>query len=147
MSKNSESLYQKIAKDLAADISRGMYKPGSPLLKQSEYALSYGVSCGTVKKAFAILERNGLIRPVKGHGTYVNAFENSAELDSGSMRGDFLASHHASTTRVLSQGVAYASPSVAENLETEVYAPCYRIQLIRLLNQQPVVLQNIYIRS
>lgn len=99
-----------------------------------------------MKKAFAILERNGLIRPVKGHGTYVNAFENSAELDSGSMRGDFLASHHASTTRVLSQGVAYASPSVAENLETEVYAPCYRIQLIRLLNQQPVVLQNIYIR-
>ncbi|MCI8565170.1 MAG: GntR family transcriptional regulator [Lachnospiraceae bacterium] len=120
MSKNSKILYQKIANDLANDISRGMYKPGSPLLKQSEYALSYGVSCGTVKKAFAVLEQNGLIRPVKGHGTYVNAFENNAELDSGSLRGDLLASNQPTVTRVLSQGVAYAS--------------------------QPVALQNIYIR-
>ncbi len=146
MSKNSKILYQKIANDLANDISRGMYKPGSPLLKQSEYALSYGVSCGTVKKAFAVLEQNGLIRPVKGHGTYVNAFENNAELDSGSLRGDLLASNQPTVTRVLSQGVAYASQPVAENLEIELHAPCYRIQLIRLLNNQPVVLQNIYIR-
>lgn len=146
MPKNSEPLYQKIANDITNDIGRGMYKPGSPLYKQSEYARSYGTSCGTVKKAFAALKKNGLIHPVKGHGTYVIAFESSAEHDSGSYRGDLLASNQSSTTQMVSQGVAYANSQVAENLEIEPHAPCYRIQLIRSLNGQPLVFQNIYIR-
>lgn len=146
MSKRSEPLYQKIANDISNNIGKGIYKPGSPLRKQSEYAFQYGTSCGTVKKAFALLEKNGLIHPVKGHGTYVKAFQNSADSDSGSFRGDAHTSSQSPATQVISQGVAYANPQVAENLGILPSAPCYRIQLVRLLDDQPIVFQSIYIR-
>ena len=146
MSKKAEPLYKKIARDISIDIGKGIYKSTTPLKFQSEYAREYQTSTGTVKKAFSLLKRNGLICPVKGHGTYVNAFETDPNNDSGSYRLGFISSKQSPATKVLSQGIIYTNKTISAALEVELFSPCYRLQLLRLINNHPITLQNIYIR-
>jgi GntR family transcriptional regulator len=63
--------YRDLAAVLRAAIQRGDYPPGSTLPKQQEIANEYGVSLGTVHKAVAVLEAEGLVTPVRRRGTVV----------------------------------------------------------------------------
>ncbi|MHA6805350.1 GntR family transcriptional regulator [Salinifilum ghardaiensis] len=65
--------YKEVAADLRAALESGQYPPGSTLPKQRELAETYGVNLGTIRKAVAALESEGLVTPVRRRGTVVRS--------------------------------------------------------------------------
>ncbi len=72
--------YQAIADDLAQSILSGQFAMGDKLPPHRDLALRLGVTAGTISRAYACLERNGLARARVGDGTYVQALEPSESL-------------------------------------------------------------------
>jgi len=65
--------YQTIANEFRARVYAGDFHVGSQLPLEGELAGHYGVARGTVRKALAVLEGEGLVRRERGKGTFVRA--------------------------------------------------------------------------
>jgi GntR family transcriptional regulator len=65
--------YRQVADALTHAIDSGTYTPGAKLPPHAAVAEQYGVSVGTVKRAFADLQNAGLIVTRQGQGSYVRA--------------------------------------------------------------------------
>ncbi|MEA2502103.1 MAG: GntR family transcriptional regulator [Actinomycetota bacterium] len=63
--------YRQLAAELRAGIERGDYPPDTTLPKQADLARQFGVNVGTVRKAVAVLEAEGLVTPIRRKGTVV----------------------------------------------------------------------------
>lgn len=63
--------YRQIVEDLRVRIRAGEYAPGGQLPSLSKLMAKHGVAGGTVDKAIAILEAEGLVRSEHGKGTFV----------------------------------------------------------------------------
>lgn len=72
--------YQAIADDLTQSILAGQLAVGEKLPPQRELALRLGVTAGTVSRAYASLERQGLASARVGDGTYVRAYDRNPAL-------------------------------------------------------------------
>ena len=68
---NAESRYGAIVQALRRDIVAGKLKPGERLPTHRELADSLGVAVGTVTRAYAEAERQGLVQGEIGRGTFV----------------------------------------------------------------------------
>src|SRR5260370_36523556 len=66
-----QSGYRKVAAVVRSGIERGEFAPDTNLPKQTDIAHSFGVNVGTVRKAVALLESEGLVTPVRRRGTVV----------------------------------------------------------------------------
>lgn len=71
----SKPKYQSIAEDLAQAILNGQVPMGEKLPPQRNLAHRLGVTTGTISRAYAILERQGLATARVGDGTYVRSAE------------------------------------------------------------------------
>ena len=67
--------YQQVADALRAEISSGRYRPGDRFPTHGEAAAAYRVALGTVKRAYAELQDQGLIVTRQGQGSFVRATE------------------------------------------------------------------------
>lgn len=65
------STVERLTLALADDIIEGQLKGGDRLPAHRALAWRLGIGLGTVTKAYAALERRGLVRGVKGRGTFV----------------------------------------------------------------------------
>lgn len=75
LSDSSKPKYQAIAEELAQSILGGQLATGDKLPPQRDLAQRLGVTTGTVSRAYASLERQGLATARVGDGTYVRALE------------------------------------------------------------------------
>src|SRR5438128_1384378 len=57
--------------DLIRDINAGRLRPGSRLPSEPDLAARFGVSRATLREALHGLESEGLLRRMRGSGTYV----------------------------------------------------------------------------
>lgn len=64
-------LYLKIGELLHREIAAGRWLPGERLPPESDLASNLGVAVGTLRKALAALEEEGLLERRQGSGTYV----------------------------------------------------------------------------
>ena len=62
---------ERLVLALADDIIEGRLRGGDRLPAHRDLAWKLGIGLGTVTKAYAVLERRGLTRSVKGRGTFV----------------------------------------------------------------------------
>jgi len=67
--------YQQVKMHLQNQIRSGVFSPGTPLPKERELAVSLDVAAGTLRQALQELEADGLIRRVRGQGTFATTFE------------------------------------------------------------------------
>lgn len=67
--------YRQVAEALRAEISSGRYQPGDRFPTHGEVATAYRVALGTVKRAYAELQDQGLIVTRQGQGSFVRAIE------------------------------------------------------------------------
>ncbi len=77
----SKPKYQSIAEDLAQAILNGQVPMGEKLPPQRNLAHRLGVTTGTISRAYAILERQGLATARVGDGTYVRSVEHVPASD------------------------------------------------------------------
>lgn len=62
---------ERLASALAEDILAGRLGSGERLPAHRDLSFRLGIGLGTVTKAYALLERRGLVRSVRGRGTFV----------------------------------------------------------------------------
>jgi len=60
----------RLVEALSADLLDGRLESGARLPAHRDLAYRLGIGLGTVTKAYAVLERRGLVRSVKGRGTF-----------------------------------------------------------------------------
>lgn len=60
-----------IVTDIKEQVSKGILKPGNKIKSENELSEEYGLSRQTVRHSIAVLEEEGLVRKVKGSGTYI----------------------------------------------------------------------------
>jgi DNA-binding LacI/PurR family transcriptional regulator len=68
----SATKYEQLCIKLIADVQAGRLKAGDALPPEPEFAEQLNVARSTVRQAFAHLERQGLIRRVRGKGTFIH---------------------------------------------------------------------------
>ncbi|MBO5247124.1 MAG: GntR family transcriptional regulator [Eubacterium sp.] len=68
----SSPKYMELANWVMEQIREQKLRPGQKLYSEHELQQMFGVSRQTVRKAFAVLEKDGVIHSVRGSGTYVN---------------------------------------------------------------------------
>jgi DNA-binding GntR family transcriptional regulator len=76
--------YRQVADALRSQIESGALKPGDKLPPHRAVVTDFGVSLGTVKRAYAALQADGLIVSRQGQGSFVRprrAADESAEAD------------------------------------------------------------------
>ena len=64
-------LYMQMAEEIATQIEKGDLLPGAQLPPQRDFAYARGVTTGTVLRAYAELQRRGLIESTVGRGSFV----------------------------------------------------------------------------
>ncbi|WP_126424875.1 FadR/GntR family transcriptional regulator [Brevibacillus marinus] len=65
-------VYEDVIEQIENMIIAGKYKPGDVLPTERELAQSFGISRNTLREAFRILEREGLVETRPGGGRYVS---------------------------------------------------------------------------
>ncbi len=66
-------IYEQIAEQIRNQIRQGTLKSNDPLPSVRSFAKDYRISALTVKKAYDLLEEEGLVHTVHGKGTYIAA--------------------------------------------------------------------------
>lgn len=64
--------YMELAKWINEQIQEKKLRPGQKLYSENELREMFGVSRQTVRRALAMLEQEGILRSVRGSGTYIN---------------------------------------------------------------------------
>jgi len=64
-------LYQRLRDQIAGEITRNVWGPGTAIPTEAELAQTHQVAVGTVRKAIDLLVAEGLIERSQGRGTYV----------------------------------------------------------------------------
>ena len=81
---SSRLKWQAVSSFLSRQLAAGAYRPGDILPSENQISKSIGVARNTVRQAFAELEKEGLIKRVRGKGTVVaphNQKTNSQQLE------------------------------------------------------------------
>ncbi|HEX9680710.1 MAG TPA: GntR family transcriptional regulator [Anaerolineales bacterium] len=136
-------LYLQIAESLLDRIESGELAPGDRLPPERELSERLGVNRMTVRRALRNLEDQGLLSRRQGDGTYVaepKIERQAARLVSftrGMQRRGLTPG-----TRLISVELRPVEASLARSLRLPVAAPLHDILRLRLLNQEPVILER-----
>ena len=69
---NGIPIYIQLRDQILAAIGRGLLKPGSRLPTMREVAVGLSIDLNTVQRAYAELERDGVLSVVQGRGSFVS---------------------------------------------------------------------------
>lgn len=138
--------YLSIASTIRRKISEGSYRPNRLLPSQKELARIFQTSMMTMRQALSVLEREGLIVFEHGVGTFVasggindrvlrlQGFQN--EMEEHSIR---------ISTKIVEKSLSVADEKISELFSAAANEGVCRIIRLRLLGEQPIVLQRSYI--
>jgi GntR family transcriptional regulator len=139
-------LHVAIASRAEARISDGTWAPGSRLPPERELCRVLDVSRSTLRQALGDLERRGLITRRQGRGTFVARPRVEADATSYFTLGAALqASGGTLRTQVIALGGAEADESLAAELDVAPGAPVMRLERLRLLDGEPIVLETAHL--
>jgi len=68
---NGVPIYVQLRDQIAGAVGRGALKPGARLPTMREVAVALRIDLNTVQRAYAELERDGLVTMVRGRGSFV----------------------------------------------------------------------------
>ena len=136
-------IYIQIAENLLERISAGELAPDERLPSERELSQTLNVSRMTLRAALRVLDNKGLLVRRPGDGTYIakqRIERQAAKLvpftESMSSRG------YQASAKLLVFERRLAEVSVATKLKVNVSASIYYFQRLRLINQEPVLLET-----
>lgn len=148
MSTDQKALYQQIADNIQEQIISGELQSGDRIQSEREMSQELGVNRLTVRRAFNVLEERGLIDRRHGGGTYVTAPR--IERIAGELFPFTLGIQKLGMTPGAEQ-ISFeqipADGSLAAVLALSVGSPVYHIYRVRLINQEPVVLEQFFVSA
>lgn len=140
--------YQLIANTIKERIIKGIYPQQSFLPKQEELAEEFSVSKITVKSALDLLEREGFVYKESGLGTKVlSNLTLLGQHDSPVNSFAGLSAENGSdrvSSKIIKFEVAFPSADLCEKLNLDENDPVYEIIRLRLLDDEPLVIEHTY---
>jgi GntR family transcriptional regulator len=117
------------------------------LPSESELGEAYEVSRTVVRQALEGLERAGLIHRIKGKGAFVSERKVVARLlqDPSGFQANMEAEGLVVATRVLDQAIVPAPSDVADALRLAPGEPVLRLERLRFVEGEPVLLGTSYV--
>ncbi len=139
-------LYVQIQEYIAELILSGKIPPDTKLPSEREFSQELGVSRMTVRRSVTELVNEGILERRHGSGTYVakpkvtyEARELINYVQAMRSRGLDV------TSQLLEFGQVPASRRLAERLQVEIGDPLYRVEILRLANRAPCVVERDYL--
>ena len=137
------SRYAALAAALRARVVAGEWPPGSALPAESLLATEHQVALGTIRRALELLVAQGLVERVHGRGTFVRHGIAGASMlrffrfDSGT--------GEVPRSRILSRQRVAAPAAAARRLGLATGEVVLRLQRLRLLADQPCLLEDLWL--
>lgn len=136
--KNERTKYQVLIDYIVGQIENGILTPGDKLSSENELSRKFGISRQTVRTAIGILEEQGVLRRVKGSGTYLS----DRRRESLEQR---------SRIAVLTTYVdSYIFPKIIQGIEETLFERGYSVQIAftnNTLEREKSVLSDIISRD
>ncbi|PJF41090.1 MAG: hypothetical protein CUN55_12005 [Phototrophicales bacterium] len=140
--------YVRLIESIKADIHNHILRPQQQLPNEDTLAAKYGVSRGTVRKALAELQRQGLIRIEQGRGTFVNGTKPTVNGFSLVEFDQYLRQQNrAIKTETLSFETITATPQLAERLACPSNSRLFHITQRHLIDNVPSVYEERYFQK
>src|SRR5262245_5006862 len=134
-------LYRRLLAQLRSDLASGRLRPGDVIPPELEIARSHGISRHTVRAAILELAREGLLRRERGRGTFVQPRPVVQSLSSFYSFAHVMANRGLPyLTQVLHRRLTTADAAAAERLGLAAGAPVVEMELLRLAEGSPLVL-------
>lgn len=146
LKQNGIPLYHQLKEIFVEKIVNGEWRPNEVIPNENDLSSEYGVSRGPVRQALEQLVREGLLSRKQGKGTWV--------LPPKIERG--LGAFYSFTTLIEQKGMhasarllgfeeAEASGGVARALSLTPGEPLYKMRRLRLADEEPFILETIYV--
>ncbi|WP_431018623.1 GntR family transcriptional regulator [Burkholderia cepacia] len=139
-------LYVQIKDTLRARILDGTYAPHSRMPSEHELCAAFGVSRITVRQALGDLQKEGLLFKLHGKGTFVSkpkAFQNVTSLQGFAEAMSSMG--YEIVNQVRGVRTVKADRHLATKLNVLEGAPLVEIHRVRLLNREPVSLEQTWV--
>jgi GntR family transcriptional regulator, N-acetylglucosamine utilization regulator len=139
-------LYHQIGRTLRQLIEDDQLHPGEGIPSEWELAGLCGVSRLTVRRALDELVRDGLLIRRHGVGTFVaNLREAQIYPSELSFTKNMQQVGRTPSSQVLGLQVVTATPELAQCLDLEAGAPVFELVRVRLVDGEPLMLENTYL--
>jgi len=137
--------YLSIASTIRRKISQGSYSPSLLLPSQKELARIFQTSIMTVRQALSVLEREGLIVFEHGVGTFVAPGGTKDRVLRLQGFQDEMEEHSIRiSTRIVERSLSVLEETISKLLCAADDTSVCRITRLRLLGEQPIVVQRSY---
>ncbi|QQJ95926.1 GntR family transcriptional regulator [Burkholderia ambifaria] len=139
-------LYVQIKDTLRARILDGTYAPHSRMPSEHELCAMFDVSRITVRQALSDLQKEGLLFKLHGKGTFVSkpkAFQNVTSLQGFAEAMSSMG--YEIVNQLRSVRTVKADRHLATKLNVPEGAPLVEIHRVRLLNREPVSLEQTWV--
>ncbi|WP_175745798.1 GntR family transcriptional regulator [Burkholderia ambifaria] len=139
-------LYVQIKDTLRAQILDGTYAPHSRMPSEHELCAMFDVSRITVRQALGDLQKEGLLFKLHGKGTFVSkpkAFQNVTSLQGFAEAMSSMG--YEIVNQLRSVRTVKADRHLATKLNVPEGAPLVEIHRVRLLNREPVSLEQTWV--
>lgn len=145
----NKPLYIQIATSIRSDIYSGKYAAGNNLPTENKLCEIFSVSKITVRKAVELLEKQGLIKKIRGKGTFVCYRKEVMEIGKNPIgfSGFFSSKGHQLTNEFLQTKTISSEEQLPDELTDKYNKPVVYIQRLISEGQTPIGIDNIYISS
>lgn len=138
-------LYQRLRDDMLARIGSGEWQTGVAIPTEIELTRLYGVAVGTVRKAVETLVAEGMLERSQGRGTFIRRPSFDASLFRFFRHQVSGGRPVVPRGRILTRALGPAPAPVAAALELPKKAQAIRLDRLRLVDDKPVLLEEIWL--
>ncbi|MDQ0614054.1 DNA-binding GntR family transcriptional regulator [Microbacterium sp. W4I4] len=143
------AIHAQISDGFRTRIASGEWPPSYRLPSEPELARELAVSRGTLRKALHTLIQEGLLRQVRGKGTFVTSatIEPAIAQKLSTLSEDYASQGIVTTTEVLESGLVVPPSPVAALLNVESDGRVFRLYRRHVAVNGPVALLHNYVRA
>ncbi len=137
-------IYLQIAELLGRQIKAGYWRQGERLPTEAELAHKLDVAVGTLRKALAVLEKQGILERIQGSGTYVKKLNGAGQIYE-LFRLELTTGPGLPTAHIVDVSLDAYPPNLAAFGSADGLHPkTWRIRRLRFLSQVPIALEEIW---
>ena len=139
--------YLQLKDEIYNVLERGIWQPDDQIPGEAHLCKMFDVSRIVVRRALDELEYEGLVKRIKGRGTFITKpkiSEGLAQKLTGFYQ-DMVDKGLKPFTNVLRREVVPASPKIAQKLDIEPDTPIFDIERLRFVDNEPLLLGTNYI--